>query len=601
MAKQEEFADGFVDYLRTGKAPSEGLMKLFEQCAKFVAGIFRGLQGHVELSDDVKNVYDSLLKDDGTGLSKAMRAVDEQQRKSNLESLYETESVVAEQDAEKVQAENSPNAQKQASAVKAEKVKSSNDVDSVVESPSTTTTAEQKQNAVYNYAGQRYASMLQDNNGLKSRWSTGPDGENLLDGKPAMLFQSANAEEKIEELLKDENLKSGKKVSEEIGDVSETLAENAERYGYDIRGYKHTIDNYSIIHAINSHGNTAKEKSRGQIAITNEDFRRIPDVLSSPDYIVYGSVNKKGLNCITYAKNLSDGTTLYIEEQRKGKKELATNSIYKMPGASDAYTLSRNPTLYAQNETGSIHIVDVKREIVNPENLFQKEERSQIDDVRKLYEGTEQWMKAPNGKDTNFTERQWLQARTPNFKKWFGGWEADLNTSVSDVAGVKAILESLRKEKLHNITFNTDGIITRDGRDKLLSGKAINKSVNSSVHFAATANIKKLFANVTERYVEDGKNNENQVYKYFCPFKFNRESYLAKITVKDYQDNLGNRIYSLEAMDVENIKKTQNGILGSNIPDKQGETPHSVSISRLDQLFYSVNDVSKVVDKIAYE
>ncbi len=32
---------------------------------------------------------------------------------------------------------------------------------------------------------------------------------------------------------------------------------------------------------------------------------------------------------------------------------------------------------------------------------------------------------APNGKDTNLTERQWLQVRTENFKKWFGDWKND--------------------------------------------------------------------------------------------------------------------------------------------------------------------------------
>jgi hypothetical protein len=49
----------------------------------------------------------------------------------------------------------------------------------------------------------------------------------------------------------------------------------------------------------------------------------------------------------------------------------------------------------------------------------------QLSDVRKKYEGTAQWMKAPNGKDTNLNEKQWLQVRTPNFKKWFGDWEND--------------------------------------------------------------------------------------------------------------------------------------------------------------------------------
>ncbi|WP_294522665.1 hypothetical protein [uncultured Anaerovibrio sp.] len=48
---------------------------------------------------------------------------------------------------------------------------------------------------------------------------------------------------------------------------------------------------------------------------------------------------------------------------------------------------------------------------------------NQKDDVRKQYEGTDQWMKAPNGEDTNLTEDQWLAVRTPAFKEWFGDWE----------------------------------------------------------------------------------------------------------------------------------------------------------------------------------
>lgn len=35
------------------------------------------------------------------------------------------------------------------------------------------------------------------------------------------------------------------------------------------------------------------------------------------------------------------------------------------------------------------------------------------------------FMKAPNGKDTNLTEEQWLMVRTKNFKKWFGDWVND--------------------------------------------------------------------------------------------------------------------------------------------------------------------------------
>ena len=43
--------------------------------------------------------------------------------------------------------------------------------------------------------------------------------------------------------------------------------------------------------------------------------------------------------------------------------------------------------------------------------------------AKAIADGT--FMKAPNGKNTNLTERQWLQVRTQNFINWFGDWIND--------------------------------------------------------------------------------------------------------------------------------------------------------------------------------
>lgn len=51
--------------------------------------------------------------------------------------------------------------------------------------------------------------------------------------------------------------------------------------------------------------------------------------------------------------------------------------------------------------------------------------RAEMEKVRKQYEGTDKWMKAPNGKPTKLTRRLWLLVRTPAFKRWFGDWEND--------------------------------------------------------------------------------------------------------------------------------------------------------------------------------
>lgn len=50
------------------------------------------------------------------------------------------------------------------------------------------------------------------------------------------------------------------------------------------------------------------------------------------------------------------------------------------------------------------------------------------------------YLKAPNGKPTNLTPRQWVQVRTKAFKKWFGDWEK------------RARIEKLRKSESVSIT-----------------------------------------------------------------------------------------------------------------------------------------------------
>lgn len=53
----------------------------------------------------------------------------------------------------------------------------------------------------------------------------------------------------------------------------------------------------------------------------------------------------------------------------------------------------------------------------------QRQAQTEYAEVEARYRDTDQWLKAPNGRPTNLTERQWVQVRTPSFKAWFGDWE----------------------------------------------------------------------------------------------------------------------------------------------------------------------------------
>lgn len=75
---------------------------------------------------------------------------------------------------------------------------------------------------------------------------------------------------------------------------------------------------------------------------------------------------------------------------------------------------------------------------------FAQAVESQKEAVRRQYEGTEMWMKAPNGQPTNLTEDQWLAVRTPAFKAWFGDWEAEYRKQENIERGTRAVDEVLR-------------------------------------------------------------------------------------------------------------------------------------------------------------
>lgn len=129
------------------------------------------------------------------------------------------------------------------------------------------------------------------------------------------------------------------------------------------------------------------------------------------------------------------------EEQKQSQKASGKKGVADVDYKDHKLTeIEIAPTLYAgvpenrqsNQEIGAISNVslgvirgNVKPSGISENTLYQLAERENqsIEKVRQEYEGTDKWLKAPNGKDTKLTERQWLQVRTPEFKAWFGDWE----------------------------------------------------------------------------------------------------------------------------------------------------------------------------------
>ena len=211
------------------------------------------------------------------------------------------------------------------------------------------------------------------------------------------------------------------------------------------------------------------------------------------------------------------------------------------------------------------------------------------------------YMLAPNGKPTNLTENQWLQVRTPNFKKWFVDWEALAEAyPENEIFNINKAFKFVRKNLQGKEFTSKDGYtasLGRSGIDKMNSGLARGKTANNRLHALAFANIGKLFGNSELLEAEaprDGDPNIKQYLKFYTPLFMDGEFHLIKITAKELID--GNRLYSLEGLDI--IEKSEYRGQPRDSKENSISADYSDSVRNFVKKVKKVKgNVSKVVDE----
>lgn len=212
------------------------------------------------------------------------------------------------------------------------------------------------------------------------------------------------------------------------------------------------------------------------------------------------------------------------------------------------------------------------------------------------------YMLAPNGKPTNLSEDQWLQVRTPNFKKWFGDWETLAEAyPENEIFDIDEAYKFARKNLQGGSFTSKDGYgatLGREGIDKMNSGLARGKTANNRLHALAFANIGKLFGNSELLKTEpprDGNTNIKRYLKFYAPLYMDG-LYAVKITVKELSGNNGNRLYSIEGLDITKESEYRGQSRGS----KENSIPadYSDSVNNFVKKLREVKGkVSKVVDE----
>lgn len=211
------------------------------------------------------------------------------------------------------------------------------------------------------------------------------------------------------------------------------------------------------------------------------------------------------------------------------------------------------------------------KEAAEPEKLknqqYITQAQKEYDEVVAKYKGTGLWLKTPNGKDTNLTEKQWVQVRTPSFIKWFGDWmksfrikkllqaetiELNWNTeappySLDPNSAEEYIHQNYQGKEFVNEDTGNFYTLGKTGRQKLLSHSRNNEAYLKSLFFLPEIIRKSIF--ITEEEARKNNSKYSRYRYYVSGIKLDGIDYTAK-SVFGLNSN-GTWVYDQELSEIE--------------------------------------------------
>lgn len=151
---------------------------------------------------------------------------------------------------------------------------------------------------------------------------------------------------------------SGAAKSKVIGAVTPTEAQRIKDInGIDTTGYKHELTRDDLRHMMKQHGDTAAESAKGQLAVTPDDLKLIPDIISTYDNI-YEGTTKGSRRSIVYEKK-ANGAIFYVEVIATKQKALRSKTMWKEPSAKNDAPLGAAPVHTSKTDSSLIPSTDI--------------------------------------------------------------------------------------------------------------------------------------------------------------------------------------------------------------------------------------------------
>ena len=325
--------------------------------------------------------------------------------------------------------------------------------------------------------------------------------------------------------------------------------------------------------------------------VTLNEFSKavVPEDLSDD---LQKTLRDNGIEIFTYKRGDA-------EDRQKATQEAAYSSD------DIAFQIISNGNNEANNDS------DPRFQIVG--NSLSDEEKKIVETAK----ANDTYMKAPNGKPTNLSEKQWAQVRTKAFKDWFGDWEK------------AARIEKLRRSKAVKITgeeIEPNSDLKQYKKNALeygknLRGEYTNKDTGETIaltggnsrggmreilqhdykdieHLQSIAAIPQIIEKAI--FVDEAPNEDAERYPgvksfryYVCGLKIGNTYYTVKAVVA--VQNNGDRYYDHKLSSIEKgkllsiIPTIQKAGIENNLPPSVGKDKRLLSILQTNS--------SKVVDE----
>ena len=157
--------------------------------------------------------------------------------------------------------------------------------------------------------------------------------------------------------------------------------------------------------------------------------------------------------------------------------------------------------------------------------------------AKAIADGT--FMKAPNGKNTNLTERQWLQVRTQNFINWFGDWindPANASKVVDENGEPLVVYHHTDNPNLTKFSTDFENYFAKDGgtKEAIFFDEEKTGTLNRKYDLPVFLNIRELNEyNETKQQLHD----RGTTYREIVNNSAKKNNKTGGVHMKDFDDN----------------------------------------------------------------